>query len=90
MLHGKRRIEVMLVVFDVLVIDGRPVSRRQYWERRRMLEDLALESDHWSTTPVYDDGEAPGRRSLTSAWKASLRRNAAATTARPTRLDQDQ
>ena len=66
MLHGKHHGEVMLVVFDVLGIDGRPVGRRPYWERRRpywerrrpywerrrILEDLALESDHWSTTPV--------------------------------------
>ena len=58
MLHGKHHGEVMLVVFDVLGIDGRPVGRWPYWERRRILEDLALESDHWSTTPVYDDGEA--------------------------------
>jgi bifunctional non-homologous end joining protein LigD len=41
MLHGKRRIEVMLIVFDVLAIDGREVTRRPYWERRKLLEDLA-------------------------------------------------
>ena len=62
MLHGKRRIDVMLVVFDVLVIDGRPVGRRPYWKRRRMLEGLALDGDHWSTTPVYDDGDALWRK----------------------------
>ena len=56
MLHGKRRIEVMLVVFDVLAIDGREVTRRPYWERRQLLEDLALEGDYWSTTPSYLDG----------------------------------
>src|SRR3954467_2251687 len=28
MLHGKRRIDVMLIVFDVLAIDGRAVHRR--------------------------------------------------------------
>ena len=58
MLHGKRRIEVMLVVFDVLAIDGRDVTRRPYWERRQLLEDLALEGDYWSTTPSYLDGAA--------------------------------
>jgi bifunctional non-homologous end joining protein LigD len=58
MLHGKRRVEVMLIVFDVLTIDGRAVHRRPYWERRRLLEDLALHSDHWSTTPSHTDGNA--------------------------------
>ena len=58
MLHGKRWVEVMLVVFDVLAIDGREVTRRPYWERRRLLEDLALDGDHWSTTPSYVDGAA--------------------------------
>jgi len=58
MLHGKRRIGVMLVVFDVLAIDGRDTTRRPYWERRQLLEDLALEGDYWSTTPSHADGEA--------------------------------
>ncbi len=58
MLHGRKRIEVILVVFDVLAIDGRDVTRGPYWERRQLLEDQHLEGDVWSTTPVYDDGEA--------------------------------
>jgi bifunctional non-homologous end joining protein LigD len=62
MLHGKRRIEVMLVIFDVLAVDGREVHRRPYWERRQLLEDLALEGDHWSTTPSHQDGEALWQR----------------------------
>jgi len=58
MLHGKRRIEVMLVVFDLLAVDGREVTRRPYWERRQQLEALALDGDYWSTTPSYLDGAA--------------------------------
>jgi bifunctional non-homologous end joining protein LigD len=58
MLHGKRRIEVMLIVFDVLAFDGREVTRRPYWERWQLLEGLALEGDYWWTTPAYDDGDA--------------------------------
>jgi bifunctional non-homologous end joining protein LigD len=58
MLHGKHRIEIMLVIFDVLAIDGQPVHRRPYWERRQLLEALGLEGDYWSTTPSHQDGEA--------------------------------
>jgi ATP-dependent DNA ligase len=58
MLRGKKRIDVMLIVFDVLAIDGRPVHRRPYWERRQLLEGLRLEGDYWSTTPSVTDGEA--------------------------------
>ena len=48
----------MLIIFDVLAIDGRAVHRRPYWERRRLLEDLALHGHYWSTTPSHTDGEA--------------------------------
>jgi hypothetical protein len=58
MLHGKGRVEVMLIIFDVLAIDGRAVHRRPYWERRHLLEDLALDGHYWSTTPGHTDGEA--------------------------------
>jgi bifunctional non-homologous end joining protein LigD len=58
MLHGKHRIEIMLVIFDVLAIDGRPIHRRPYWERRQLLEQLDLHGDAWSTTPSHTDGEA--------------------------------
>jgi bifunctional non-homologous end joining protein LigD len=58
MLHGKSRIEVMLIVFDVLAIDNHDVTRRPYWERRQLLEDLALEGEYWSTTPSHTDGDA--------------------------------
>jgi bifunctional non-homologous end joining protein LigD len=58
MLHEKRRIEVMLVVFDVLAVEGRDVTRRPSWERRQLLEELALDGDSWSTTPSHSDGES--------------------------------
>jgi bifunctional non-homologous end joining protein LigD len=58
MLHGKRRIDIMLIVFDVLVVEGRDVTRRPYWERRQLLEDLDLDGDVWATSSVYEDGEA--------------------------------
>src|SRR4051812_5951144 len=58
MLHRKRRVEGMLGVFVVLTIEGRDVTRRPYWERRQLLEDLHLEGNAWSTTPSHTDGEA--------------------------------
>jgi len=62
MLHGKRRIDVILVIFDLLSLDGRDVTRRPYWERRQLLEGLALRGDAWSTTPSHTDGEALWQR----------------------------
>jgi hypothetical protein len=46
MLHGRKRIEVMLVIFDLLAVGGRDVTRRPYLEtpqtpRRRRLVDHA-------------------------------------------------
>jgi bifunctional non-homologous end joining protein LigD len=58
MLHGKRRIDVMLIVFDVLAVEGRDVTRRPYRERRQLLEDLDLDGDAWATSPAYDDDDA--------------------------------
>ena len=80
MLHGKRGIDVMLIVFDVLAVEGRDVPRRSYWEHRRLLEDLKLDGPAWAASPVYEDGEALRERSAGSAWKASSPRSATATT----------
>jgi ATP-dependent DNA ligase len=44
------------------VIDGRPVHRRPFWQRRQLLESLELDSDYWSTTPSYSEGEALWKR----------------------------
>jgi bifunctional non-homologous end joining protein LigD len=48
----------MLVIFEVIAVEGRDVTRRPYWERRQLLEDLHLEGDAWSATPSHTDGEA--------------------------------
>ena len=91
MLHGKRGVEVMLIVFDVLAIDGRDVTRRPYWERRQLLEDLALDGDHWSTDP-----QLRGRRRAVGeglrARPGGRRREETQRPLppRPARLDQDQ
>src|SRR3954453_17956707 len=56
MLHRRKRIDVMLVVFGVLAIEGRDVTRRPYWERRQLLEDLHLGGEAWSIRPSHTDG----------------------------------
>jgi ATP-dependent DNA ligase len=67
MLHSKRRVEVMLIVFEVLAIDGRAVHRRPYWEppaaritrpRRRLLVDHS--QPHRRRSVVGEDLRASG------------------------------
>jgi hypothetical protein len=63
MLHGRKRIEVMLVVFDVLVIEGRDVIRRPYWERRQLLVVALV-----LIACVLTGGCWPSGRSTPAAW----------------------
>jgi bifunctional non-homologous end joining protein LigD len=56
-LHGRDR-SVLLVVFDLLAIDGVSLLRRPYFERREQLETLRLHSHAWQTSPRFDDGQA--------------------------------
>jgi ATP-dependent DNA ligase len=32
--------------------------RRQYWQRREILESLTLAGSHWTTAPSFEDGAA--------------------------------
>ena len=43
MLHGDRSVPVRLMIFDVLAIEGEPLLTRTHSERRKRLEELALE-----------------------------------------------
>jgi len=65
MLHGRGQIPVTFMVFDVLAVEGRDVTRRPYWERRAILEGLGLNGPAWATTPSHEDGEA--------LWEATCR-----------------
>lgn len=47
---------VTLLLFDVLRVDGRDVTRRPLRERRDLLTGLDLHDDRWQTPPTYDDG----------------------------------
>ncbi|MFJ4688964.1 non-homologous end-joining DNA ligase [Streptomyces sp. NPDC088789] len=49
---------VHLVLFDVLHLEGRPLLREAYQERRRRLEGLGLAGPYWSTpTALVGHGE---------------------------------
>jgi bifunctional non-homologous end joining protein LigD len=43
------------MIFDLLYLDGQPVMDEPYTERRRRLEALELDGDHWQT-PAYSTG----------------------------------
>jgi ATP dependent DNA ligase domain len=53
-----RSTPLTFIPFDVLSVEGEPVVSRQYSERRRILEELRLNSPQWRTPDVFDDGEA--------------------------------
>lgn len=48
---------VVLLVFDLLRLDGRDLSGEPWHLRRQLLESLGLEGAHWQVPAVYDDGE---------------------------------
>jgi DMSO/TMAO reductase YedYZ molybdopterin-dependent catalytic subunit len=43
------------VIFDLLHLDGSTLMAEPYTERRRLLEELGLEGEHWQT-PAYSAG----------------------------------
>ena len=47
---------VTLLVFDVLRLGDRDLSRLPLAERRELLVGLDLNDDRWQTPPTYDDG----------------------------------
>ena len=57
-LHRHSAIPLTYIVFDVLRVDGRDVTREPYTERRRILEEMRLDGPHWRTPQAFDDGAA--------------------------------
>ncbi|MGH3413233.1 MAG: non-homologous end-joining DNA ligase [Marmoricola sp.] len=49
---------VLLVVFDLLRLDGRDLVARPLRERRQALAQLGLQGPAWQVPPTYDDGQA--------------------------------
>ncbi len=51
-------IPAVLVLFDLLALDGTDVTGLPLVERRRLLTSLVQPGPHWQVPPAYDDGEA--------------------------------
>jgi bifunctional non-homologous end joining protein LigD len=58
LLHGHQRISVTYFIFDVLAIDGLPVTAQPYRKRRELLEALEVEGAHTRLVATFEDGEA--------------------------------
>src|SRR5215218_5073031 len=57
MLHGRRGVAVTLFVFDVLAVEGLPVTSQPYRERRALLEALDVEGPRVRLVATFEDGE---------------------------------
>jgi bifunctional non-homologous end joining protein LigD len=56
-----RRVPAVLLVTDLLHLDGRPVLGLPYRERRDLLEDLGLDGPAWKLAPSFAGGGAAVR-----------------------------
>jgi bifunctional non-homologous end joining protein LigD len=57
-LHKRLGIPVVLMIFDVLRVQGEDAMCLPYSKRRSLLEALDLDGPAWRTPEVFDDGEA--------------------------------
>src|SRR5262245_36113100 len=57
-LMRQRSTPLTFMAFDVLSVDGEPVTSQPYRERRRILEGLGLDAAQWRTPEAFDDGQA--------------------------------
>jgi len=48
---------VTLIVFDLLRLDGRDLTKEPWQVRRTTLDSLGIGSAHWQVPPTYDDGQ---------------------------------
>src|SRR5215204_6338705 len=58
MLYGRGGIAVTFFVFDVLAVEGLPVTATPYSERRALLEALDVEGPRVRLVATSEDGEA--------------------------------
>jgi bifunctional non-homologous end joining protein LigD len=57
-LMRRTTVPLTFMAFDVLSLDGRPVTGLAYSERRAILDDLNLNGRFWRTPEAFDDGAA--------------------------------
>jgi bifunctional non-homologous end joining protein LigD len=63
------RTPVTYMLFDLLYLDGQPTLDRTYDERRRLLEGLKLDGQHWLVPPSHP---GPGGQVLAAARATGL------------------
>ena len=54
----RRDVPIQLLLFDVLWLDGELVAERPQTERRKVLEELALDGPSWHTSPLIPPAPA--------------------------------
>lgn len=54
----RREVPIQLLLFDVLWLDGELVAERPQAERRKVLEELALDGPSWHTSPLIPPAPA--------------------------------
>jgi bifunctional non-homologous end joining protein LigD len=57
-LNRDMSVQLMYVIFDVLRVKRRDLTRTPYIERRQVLEGLKLQGPSWATCERFDDGQA--------------------------------
>jgi bifunctional non-homologous end joining protein LigD len=58
LLQRQFHVQLTLMLFDVLSIEGRNFVSEPHSKRRESLEQMQLNGTHWRTPQTFDDGEA--------------------------------
>jgi bifunctional non-homologous end joining protein LigD len=67
-----KTLPVTYLAFDVLRLYGVDLTARPFAERRATLERLAIAGPHWTTSPLFDDGDAVGRAAEANGMEGLL------------------
>jgi bifunctional non-homologous end joining protein LigD len=80
-LNHDQTVRVRLMIFDLLAVDGRDLTRDPYSERRSALEQLQLDGHAWTTPDTFDEGLAlyqavceRGLEGVVAKWRRSTYR----------------
>ena len=58
LLNGDRTVPLRLMILDLLRIGGEDITHQPFRERRQQLRWLDLNGPFWTTTELFDDGQA--------------------------------